>query len=345
METMKNVNGLLNSIAKKIAAFSPVENEFQRHHIFFDILNFSKENATTEQIMDMLFHFSCYEKSLNQARGGNTTLASFWLEEADKNELSLSKKSEQGMKALYYPMTSFLKYAKKDYNSARHEMRKAINCLNYLIDNGLSVAYLAKIEQSLNIFRITIAMNDNAEAIKYASCILSYVNSAEPNEILNGELRVAFENNLEEWNSVIENYTNLILLKLLTVQKNDIGSNADLETVIRKANNLTNWKNAKIPELKNIYEILCALYSREGYNIIEPLMQKFLEINISNIPHILIYFVLELFCSKAIRDQDLSENEILEFELSCRSFYDKLTGLNVKKLLEYSFLNKEVKAA
>lgn len=155
--------------------------DYDRNHVFFDILRFSSSKTPKEEKLDMYYQFNCYQRILDNARSGKPKIAQFWIDHlngAPKDYSSIE--SLNGMNSLYYPAVAFYAYMQKDYPVALLQLGESFKSIDILFEAGFKEAIFMKIEQKLNEFRIHYSMKQEDEAIHVMSSLLSYLVSEQP---------------------------------------------------------------------------------------------------------------------------------------------------------------------
>ena len=149
--------------------------DYDRNHIFFEILNYCSTKTTEAEKMDMYYHFYSYQRIIEQGRNRKLKLADFWINRVKSVPLNhQSKESTEGMNSLLYPAIAFASYMKKDYEDALVQLEKTFACIDFLIEDGFKEGILMKIEQKLNEFRTLYNMkNDNA--LNVLTSTLNYI--------------------------------------------------------------------------------------------------------------------------------------------------------------------------
>lgn len=141
------------------------KNRFNRDHIFYDILNIVKQNATIEQKLEVLYVFSEIEKVLKSLKQHEASVDELY-QDIQNLYSSLDEKLKHYLSLSYYPMEALYFYEKNNY-------QKAIECLNVFFQNVNSILgktpnllNLASGEQYLNLIRVFKMSNDNINYIK-----------------------------------------------------------------------------------------------------------------------------------------------------------------------------------
>lgn len=163
---------LENSLLREENSFK----DYDRNHIFFEILNYCSNKTTEEEKMDMYYHFYCYQRIIEQGRNRKLKLADFWINRVTSVPLNhKSKESIEGMNSLLYPAVAFASYMKKDYDDALVQLEKTFLCIDFLIQDGFKEGILMKIEQKLNEFRTLYNMKLYDNALNVISTTMNYI--------------------------------------------------------------------------------------------------------------------------------------------------------------------------
>lgn len=80
----------INEILEKEISNPTKVIKFNRNHIFYDLKNVIIENFTKNDLIDLYYCFSLYEKCLNLCREDSLKLASYWFLKIDDMHSRLS---------------------------------------------------------------------------------------------------------------------------------------------------------------------------------------------------------------------------------------------------------------
>jgi hypothetical protein len=156
--------------------------DYDRNHVFFDILRFSSNNISQEEKQDMYYQFNCYQRILDNARSGKPKLAEYWIDHLAGLPINYSSETSQhGMNCLHYPALAYYFYVVKDYANALDRIESSFKSIDALFDAGFQEAVFMKIEQKLNEFRIHFSTNQRDTAFQVMGGLLSYLVSEQKN--------------------------------------------------------------------------------------------------------------------------------------------------------------------
>ena len=157
--------------------------DYDRNHVFFDILRFSSNNISQEEKQDMYYQFNCYQRILDNARSGKPKLAEYWINHLAGLPINYSSETSQhGMNCLHYPALAYYSYIVKDYATALERIESSFKSIDALFDAGFQEAVFMKIEQKLNEFRIHYSTNQRDTAFVVMGGLLSYLVSEQKNK-------------------------------------------------------------------------------------------------------------------------------------------------------------------
>ncbi|WP_134388514.1 hypothetical protein [Flavobacterium psychrophilum] len=201
---------------------NPLEKEkFSREHIFYDIKNIIKKSLSENQLIDIYYHFSLYEKCLNLSRNNQLNLSNYWVDYATKLYSELPNSLKEPLGLLYYPMIAYNHYVKKEYDLALSFLKMELIIIeNYIKDEALKLEF--KLEQLANIYRIAFAKNDIQEIESYGSNILSFIILNQTSSDFfteNNKFSLLDKNNKTMW---IDYMINIIISKTVGYEKSDL---------------------------------------------------------------------------------------------------------------------------
>lgn len=281
-------------ILKEFKQYSENIDNFDRNHIFFDILKHISIKSNSNEKITIFYLFNCYQKSLEEARINNLNSSYFWLKEAKKINKSLSPDLKKGMDSLYYPMIAFNYYVKKDYDEAIYNINLGIKIQTELEKNGLDAMLLAKVEQVLNIGRVYISKGDFLKMNNVISELLRFLLHGETSKYFNLNSRKNLENLDEKELGSIINYILKSILNKILATKNSLSINTDEyinKLIVSLGSN--NPKNIFSKQINIIIDLINTSESSNNNIFLEKLDYYLLDLITA--PNIIQYIIIEKF--------------------------------------------------
>ncbi|WP_338846552.1 hypothetical protein V8J88_22745 [Massilia sp. W12] len=207
---------LLHILAQQLPEQTPHMQAFKREHIFMAILEYGKQHEELLGRMDMLRHFNLYQRCVGHIRSQNRPVVEYWMQRIQAQPLRLnSEEAKFGMQTLYLPLLGNRAYMLGDYQTACDYQQQALACINQLRTLAPSDVLAARLEQSLNLFRVYCSAGEHAQAASLAIAIISYVlggdcNQYFPNQMLQQILPQ------HEWAGVADYFTRCIFNRLVS---------------------------------------------------------------------------------------------------------------------------------
>lgn len=258
---------------------------FNRNHIFFDIFKKATSNSSSEERMDMLYYFNCYEKSLSASRNRIYTVADYWLNIVNNPPLNLVNEfAQNGMMALYYPIIGFKSYVQEEYENAIVNIEEALKHIDNLIGYEFKEAIPAKMEQMLNLIRINLNLANNDAVEDITNIMFNYmIHNKDDKQVFKIDWASVYPE-LSERNSVLNYYYNSIFYKMIMMDIESIFDNTSLLSKVN-TNILTSKKDqiSNFQELENTLQIFELSSQNDIYNFCNLLTNNvFFNTNIPN---------------------------------------------------------------
>lgn len=279
---------------KEFKQYSENIDNFDRNHIFFDILKHISIKSNSNEKITIFYLFNYYQKSLEEARINNLNSSYFWLKEAEKINKSLSPDLKKGMDSLYYPMIAFNDYVTKDYDKAIYNLNFGIKIQTELEKNGLDAMLLAKVEQVLNIGRVYISKGDFLKMNNVISELLRFLLHGETSKYFDVNSRKNLENLDEKELTSIINYILKSILNKILITKDRLSINTDEYTnklIISLASN--NPKNVFSKQINTIIDLINTSELGDKNDFLEKL--DYFLLDLTTAPNILQYIIIEKF--------------------------------------------------
>jgi hypothetical protein len=186
---------------------------YNRNHIFYDVKNMIKNQLTENQLIDVYYHFSLYEKCLKYSQERNFSLADYWVNNAKKLYADLSDNLKEPLGLMYYPMIAYYHFIREEHDSATDFLKKELFLIdNFIKDDALKIEF--KLEQLINLYRLSFSMGNRKNILKYGTIILSYVllNDSTNDFFKQKPFHLLDKKNREMW---IDYVVNALLIKPL----------------------------------------------------------------------------------------------------------------------------------
>ncbi|MBV8254761.1 MAG: hypothetical protein JO154_19325 [Chitinophaga sp.] len=186
-------------------------------HIFHEVMEYCRSYATPQEMMDMRFHFVQYEKCLDAARGKDLQLSQYWLDYVATYPLEIGEVGKMGIGILEYPTKAFHAYASRDYSAATAHMKTSLEVLDSFYQHGFIAAGKAKLEQTLNLYKVYMKGGDFTNAISTATHLLNFVCCNRQNEGFQQNMEIMFKDNPVGWAHSIKWYSDKVIKELLYI--------------------------------------------------------------------------------------------------------------------------------
>ena len=203
------INNILQSEIKN----PTIVEKFNRQHIFFDLKNLIKTNSTDEEIIDLYYCFSLYEKCLNLSRENSLNLAYSWIEKIEDIHKLISDDILPYLQILYKPTVAFYHFKRNEFEKTLNLLEEEIENVDIILSNQVSLSIEFKMEQLVNKYRVLFAQKKFSDAFTYAKKIIRFVLMNENfNDIPNGSIHLI----KDETNKNYYNWVNFILNNLIS---------------------------------------------------------------------------------------------------------------------------------
>ncbi|MEY4964007.1 MAG: hypothetical protein RLZZ323_1326 [Bacteroidota bacterium] len=156
---------------------------FKPMHVFQTILEIHNSSISINDRLDMINLYYCIEAFIENCRSNNLHFSDYLKNKVILSYNELDTRLKESMNIIYYPAMAFYNYYKKDFNLANDNIDKSI----YFIEQHehLNVNFvLAKIEQSINKYKIYYKDNKLNEANKIGNSIIDFLAEGSSSEFI-----------------------------------------------------------------------------------------------------------------------------------------------------------------
>lgn len=138
--------------------------------IFESIINNTEAYSNVNEKIYMHMILDNYNKALMKLKAGNFLYADYLGSKAENLRLNLNTpNSIKVIDSILIPFQAYKYYVSNEFEKAKNELSRSFIAFQGLFELGIEEAIWAKIEQYLNISRITIAQENYLEAFNYAA--------------------------------------------------------------------------------------------------------------------------------------------------------------------------------
>jgi hypothetical protein len=156
---------------------------FKPMHVFQTILDLNIGSISINDRLDMINLYYCIETFLENCRTNNLHFSKYLENKVILSYNDLDSKLKESMNIIYYPAMAYYYYKKQDFKRANDNINKSI----YFIEQHehLNVNFvLAKIEQTINKYRIHLKENKLNEASKIGNSIINFILSGSSSDYI-----------------------------------------------------------------------------------------------------------------------------------------------------------------
>lgn len=156
---------------------------FKPMHIFQTILDLHIKSISINDRLDMINLYYCIETFLENCRSNNLHFSDYLKNKLIISYNNLDNKLKDSINIIYYPAMAYYNYKNLEYEQAKENLNKSI----YFIEKheNLNVNFvLAKIEQTINIYRVYIKENKLNEAYKIGTSIIEFILKGKSTEYI-----------------------------------------------------------------------------------------------------------------------------------------------------------------
>ena len=206
----------INSIIEREIIKPTVVNNFNRQHIFYDLKDLIKVNSSSEDITDLYYCFSLYEKCLTLSRENSLNLAFYWLSKAEEIHTKISKEILPYLYILYKPTVAFYFFKKEEFDKAMELLNEEILSVDLTLTNNPSLSLEFKLEQLVNKYRVKYAQGRKTEALSYAKKIIRFILINENFEdIKNEDINLIKKNSVKSYGIWVNFIINNLIGKIV----------------------------------------------------------------------------------------------------------------------------------
>lgn len=262
-----------NKLEKEILSPTKV-NQFNRNHIFYDLKNMIIDNSDKENLIDLYYCFSLYEKCLKLCRSNNLNLASYWFSKIEQIHSKLPNNILQYLQILYVPCLAFYYYKNENYKTAIDLLSVEINKADLLLKENKSLKLEVKLEQLINKYRVLVTSKDYENSVSLAIKIIDFVvNHKNFNNISAEDIKHIKNENTENYLNWINFIINSIISK---IQFDKNISNIEKDKIYYIIfNNVKEIKNKEFTHLKNAFQAIKYYYEKNDKKYIEYINMAF----------------------------------------------------------------------
>ncbi len=316
-----NISQILRKLEKEIES-PTVKDSFDRGHIFTDIKAILRDKCSVEEMMDLTYMFTVYEKSLSYDRRGSLHLAAHWIEQGETMYKDMSASIQGTLDILYHPMKAYHLYVTDDAQGALEHLG-AINaiCADVLKDEPVLRLEML-MEQAINNYRVYYTISDEENCLKWAHAILELsVNGVNTKGVLEGDYDLVRENieNAKTWTRYI---SNALIAKVIFDKKNK-DKDATLHSIFSVLFDVEDWSTCTTNGYRYAIEALKAEQDNDVQKQIEALC-KMTE-NVHEIPSFLQVYVFQKSLQAV---EELAPEMLDQLEATLLDYYSKNLEIN-----------------
>jgi tetratricopeptide (TPR) repeat protein len=156
---------------------------FKPMHIFQTILDLHKEKIVIDDKLDMLNLYYTIETFLQNCRTNNMHFSNYLYDKVILSYNQLSDELKNSMNVIYYPAIAYYYYKKQDYNNAINNLNNSIAFIEKLENLDVNFVF-AKIEQTINKYKVNVKINNRIEANKIGLSISDFLLTGNPSEYI-----------------------------------------------------------------------------------------------------------------------------------------------------------------